>query len=68
MPRKKNNKTWRDKLTKKELKHLKESGITSLEGLKRTRKHQIESTAKFGIEACFHCRMIATKLGINNDF
>jgi hypothetical protein len=55
---------WRDKLTKLELKHLADSGITSLEGLKRTRRHQIAQTAKSGVEGCWECRRIAAKLGL----
>jgi hypothetical protein len=52
--------TWRSKLTKQELNHLKVGGIHTLKELRETRKFQIEVT-KFD---CFECKHIAIKLGI----
>ncbi len=65
----KTRRTWRDKLTKKELKHLKEAGITTLTMLKTSREEQRKWAAEHPDfpEPCFDCRHIALKLGIEPE-
>lgn len=63
-------KTWKDKLTKKELAHLRDvAGITTLSALRETRaaqKRQKRLAIEFpGREPCWDCRLIAKKLGID---
>ena len=51
-------------LTKREQRHLTESGIKSFEGLKR----QAEIMAgKKPFEVCLDCKSIATKMGLLNS-
>jgi len=51
---------WKEKLTKKELKHIKETtGRATLGEFQRNRKDQIG----YGVE-CFACQSIARKLGL----
>lgn len=56
---------WQDKLTKSELKHLKEvAGVTTLAGCKRTFEfHAAERKQPGSIEPCWECKAIARKLG-----
>ena len=67
--------TWQSKLTKRELKHLREQGITTLRGFVECRTKQLEMKAKsilhnqtaettINPEPCWDCRMIAEKLGV----
>jgi ribosomal protein S17 len=50
-------------LTKREQKHLKNSGIKTLYDFKKTRTHQKEFERLDGGKiACFECRQIARKL------
>ena len=62
---KKKRNTWRSKLTKKEVKHMKDAaGCTTLAGLERIFKGQAEMRKDFpDIEPCWTCRTIAGKLG-----
>lgn len=62
---------WASKLSKKELQHLIEMEITTLEKFKSTRRAQIarrdEQDKKFpklNNEPCWECKMIARKLGL----
>ena len=57
---------WQKKLTKKELQHMKEWCRGTIAGLKRNREahHSYQATPPDGPEACWDCRMIAKKLGI----
>lgn len=63
---------WQKKLTKKELRHVVESGGRTLEGFKRNREGQMKMKEEHKIrfkdegnhEPCFMCRGIAIKLGI----
>ena len=63
--------TWQSKLTKKELAHLREHGITTLRDFVECRTKQLEMKT-MGIalhpginqEPCWDCRMIAEKLGV----
>lgn len=56
---------WQQKLTKKELKHVKESaGCKTLEAFKRT-VAQHEGWRREGrSEPCWDCKLIARKLGL----
>lgn len=59
---------WQNKLTKSELKHLKESGVTTLVAAKRNAKHQSMVRSQDPdprCEPCWECRNINIKLGIN---
>lgn len=58
-------KTWRSKLTKKEVKHMKDTaGCTTLAGLERNFKAQAKMRKEIPeIEPCWDCRHIAEKLG-----
>lgn len=61
---------WKKKLTKKELKHIKETtnGGTLAE-FKRNREWQVRPDQEFGKEPdemCFECRSIARKLGLED--
>jgi len=52
---------WQKKLTKAELKHVKDSTVNcTLKGLKRNREFQKRQTP----DACYECKAIASKLGI----
>ena len=58
---------WKDKLTKKELSHLRETLDTlTLRDFRRSRKWQNERgrNSASNRELCFSCRRIALKLGI----
>lgn len=63
---------WQEKLNKKELRHLRESGVTTLRGAKVNAEHQAKIRAKNetdglppGIgEPCFDCKHINHKLGL----
>lgn len=65
----KKRKTWRSKLTKKELKHLKEDAFESgtrltLAVLERTfRVHADMRKQNPGSEPCWTCKAVARKLG-----
>lgn len=61
----KKRKTWRSKLTKKEILHLKEdANCTTLDGLKRNFAGHVEMRLKHPeSEPCFECKQIARKLG-----
>lgn len=58
-------KTWRSKLTKRELIHLKEdAGVNNLDGLRKNFSGQAETRiANPEIEPCWECKTIAQKLG-----
>lgn len=61
----KKRKTWRSKLTKKELQHMKESECTTFSSLERNFKHQADMRKKFPEpmhEPCWDCKAIARKL------
>ena len=61
----KKRKTWRSKLTKKEITHMKESECTTLSALKRTFEHQAKQRTEHPEpihEPCWECRSIAQKL------
>ncbi len=55
---------WQKKLTKKELKHLRDHGITSLKAFQRTIDMQQEWRDSNGTEPCFDCKHIMYKLDI----
>lgn len=50
---------WQQKLTKKQLRHVRESGATSLEGVRRNVLHQAEMQFP-----CWECVEIGRKLDI----
>jgi hypothetical protein len=54
--------TWRNKLNKTELHHLKMSHIVTLTDFKETRTAQKELDRTK--EVCYECRHIAIKLGL----
>ncbi len=59
-------KTWRSKLTKSELNHLKkEANVKDLAGLKRNFEEQAKMRKDFpsSLEPCWECKFIASKLG-----
>jgi hypothetical protein len=63
--------TWQSKLTKRELKHLREQGITTLRDFVDCRTKQLAMKAIHiaqhpgtNSEPCWDCRMIAEKLGV----
>ncbi|MCK9370100.1 hypothetical protein M0R04_09370 [Candidatus Dojkabacteria bacterium] len=58
------NDNWLSKLNQKELIHLLENNITTLDALKRTREQQRKSLLYSGIETCWKCKFIARKLKI----
>ena len=58
---------WQNKLTKTELKHLKEMGVTTLLGAKRNAEHQQKlrnETPETFLEPCWECRRINNKLDL----
>lgn len=63
---------WQDKIGKRAVKHLREMGITTLEGMKRNAAHQKKQRERpdrqhlpAGIlEPCFDCKDIARKLDL----
>jgi hypothetical protein len=57
---------WQKKLTKTEMRHLKETIGTrpTLEAFRNNRKGQLEFRGAGDIEPCWDCRRIAQKLGI----
>jgi len=62
----KKRKTWKSKLNKKELKHLKEMGITNKASWLRNLEHQKRLRDSGGVEPCWDCRFIAEKLGMED--
>lgn len=56
-------KPYKKKLTKKELKHIKAHGMTSMKTIKSTLMHQKKSRED-SYEPCWDCRGIARKLGL----
>ena len=56
---------WQNKITKKELKHLREMGITTLGQARRNAEAQKEmrDSNTLGSEPCWDCRHINQKLG-----
>jgi hypothetical protein len=57
-------KPYKHKLTKKELKHLKDNGMVSMYWIERTVKTQAKSRKSMVHEPCFECKGIAGKLGL----
>ncbi|EKD40819.1 MAG: hypothetical protein ACD_74C00157G0004 [uncultured bacterium] len=58
-------KTWKSKLTAKELKHLKvDAGVKTLTDAKRNFEHHAEMRRTSSVEPCFECKHIARKLGL----
>jgi hypothetical protein len=58
-------KRWQKKLTKKELKHIKETtNRGTLSEFKSNREAQIAQKLSLNMEPCWECRIIASKLGI----
>jgi hypothetical protein len=55
---------WQKKLTKKELRHVKEWCGGTLAGLKSTREHQKLMAEQGKALPCFECQSIAQKLGL----
>lgn len=58
---------WKEKLTKSELKHLRESGVTTLSGAKRNAAHQAKLRkldSDPACEPCWVCKRINNKLGL----
>lgn len=62
---KKTRATWRSKLTKKEVSHMKETAnATTLGALERNFKAQVKMRKDFpDTEPCWECKNIARKLG-----
>lgn len=57
---------WQDKLTKKELKHLRENGILTLSGMERNAEAQAKMRREEDSpEPCFECWSISQKLGFD---
>lgn len=57
---------WQDKLTKKELKHLRvDANVRTLAAFRRTFEahEQMRNGEEFRFEPCFECKTIARKLG-----
>lgn len=58
-------KTWKDKLTKKELKHLQvEAGIKTLAQLKHTLEWQEKQNKGITGFTCIECHLIGKKLNL----
>ncbi len=59
---------WQDKLTKKELRHLRvDANCTTLAAVKRTVEKHEEWRKDFpGTEPCWDCKEIGRKLGLIN--
>lgn len=58
-------KTWKNKLTKSELKHLKDVEVTTMAQLKLNFEHQAKlRKLNPNIEPCHECKHIARKLGM----
>lgn len=56
---------WQEKLTRDELKHMRDMGDRTLSEFRETRKLQLALEAEHPKTiACFECRHIAKKLGI----
>lgn len=55
-------KTWKSLLTKNELKHLKECGITTKASAIRTFNDHKKRRMVSSVEPCFECKFIAKKL------
>ena len=56
---------WKDKLTKDEFQHIRETTDNGLlREFKENRKKHWEWMSKGDVETCFICRTIALKLGI----
>jgi hypothetical protein len=57
---------WQEKLTKAELKHLRESGPVTLRALRVNRAYQKMMKEQSGghVEPCYECKKIAQKLGL----
>jgi hypothetical protein len=65
-----NRKSWKDKLTKKELDHLrKDANVRTLASAKTTfEEHERMRRANpDGIEPCLTCKTIARKLGLLDE-
>ncbi len=56
---------WQKKLTKSELRHLRNNGSMTLKDFKKLITWQAEQDKESGLVSCFDCRNIAYKLGIN---
>jgi len=57
---------WQDKITKKELKHLRDCGMKTLKQAKETFAYQKALRDKFPkSEPCWDCKCIARKLGFD---
>jgi len=62
------NGTWKQKLTKKQLKHLKESNITLKWQLLEQKKYMKEMMEKYpGTQPCWECKEILMKLSLWDD-
>jgi len=62
---------WQDKLTKKELRHLRiDANCRTLSAVKRTVeqheiwRHEIHENNKRNVEPCWECKAIGRKLGL----
>jgi hypothetical protein len=59
---------WQKRITKKELKHVKEMCGGTLQAFKQTREQQRKDKARNpDIEPCWDCRRIARKLGLEGN-
>lgn len=52
-------------LPKKDKRHLREMGVTTLRDMKRTAETQKQYREATGCEPCWSCRSIALKLGLS---
>jgi len=56
---------WQDKLSKRELSHLRKSGVTTLTVARANAEHQLKLRRKpESIEPCWDCKSINRKLGL----
>jgi len=56
---------WQDKLTKKELEHVRKWAGGTLASIRKTRIAQaVDKEVRGGQEPCWDCRVIAKKLGL----
>ncbi len=59
---------WQDKLTKAELKHVREwvgSTLKEVKSMMAIHKERRKEKGSEGIEPCFICRSVARKLGLD---
>jgi hypothetical protein len=58
---------WQHKLTKTEVKHLRDNGVTTLKQAQRTANHQAGLDRSSELAACHECNWIMHKLSIQGE-